>query len=425
VAVKTLGVFVAGGPAAGINGVTKGIAQEAENHGVRVYGYLNGAEGLVHGQRVLLARRLVEDINLLGGTILGTSRYKLGEGEAGIQPVLETLRRGGIEGLISIGGEGTLQLADLLRRHGIRIVHVPKTIDNDIYGIPQTFGFDTAVNEAARLLAAVKLDADSSDLWFVVEIMGRFTGHLAVEAGLAAGATRVLIPEEGPIDVDSLCKLVAARRQIGANWGVILVAESANFGNGYVMKDGRLGGVGELLAARLDEELRERQIPAKVRTGSLGYFLRCAEPTGFDKAYAARLGMAAVDLILDPQTDGHMVSFQDEHLLPIPMQESAGKTKAVDLSGIRYRALKQSESYESGTAGLLARRTQRDIGPLIVEWLRDNAVLDTCPNIAMRLGLPLTEVQETMEELVQRNEVQCHGEGPDALYTHAGSGSPT
>jgi 6-phosphofructokinase len=235
----------------------------------------------------------------------------------------------------------------------------------------------------------------------------------------------VLIPEEGPINLDELCRLVDSRREIGANWGVILVAESANFGDGHVMKDGRLGGVGELLAVRLEKELAARQIPAKVRTSSLGYFLRCAEPTGFDKAYAARLGMAAVDLILDPATDGHMVSFQDERLQPIRMEESAGKYKLVDLSSIRYRALKQSESYESGTAGLLARRTQRDLGPLIIEWLRDNAVLDTCPNIAMRLGLPLNEVQETMEELVQRNEVQSHGEGPDALYSHAGSGSPT
>jgi ATP-dependent phosphofructokinase / diphosphate-dependent phosphofructokinase len=422
---KTLGIFVAGGPAAGINGVTKGIVQEADNHGVRVYGYLNGAEGLVHGRRVLLTRRLVEDIHLLGGTVLGTSRFKLADVENGVEQVVQTLRRGGIEGLISIGGEGTLQLADLLRQHGIRIVHVPKTIDNDIFGIAQTFGFDTAVNEASRLLAAVKLDADSSDLWFVVEIMGRFTGHLALESGLAAGATRVLIPEEGPIDIDELCRLVDSRRQIGANWGVILVAESANFGDGYVMKDGRLGGVGELLAARLEKELTARQIPAKIRTSSLGYFLRCAEPTGFDKAYAARLGMAAVDLILDPATDGHMVSFQDEHLHPIPMQESAGKTKEVDRSGVRYRALKQSESYESGIAGLLARRTQRDLGPLIIEWLRDNAVLDTCPNIAMRLGLPLNEVQEKMEELEQQHEVQRHGEGLDALYSHAGSGSPT
>jgi 6-phosphofructokinase len=421
--VNTLGIFVAGGPAAGINGVTKGIVQEADNHGVRVYGFLNGAEGLMKGQRVLLARELVEDIHLLGGTILGTSRFDPTKAEGGIERILETLRREGVDALISIGGEGTLQLADRLRRDGIRIAHVPKTIDNDIAGIAQTFGFDTAVNEAARLLSAVKLDADSSDLWFVVEIMGRYTGHLALEAGLAAGATRVLIPEEGPIDVGALCELVASRRGIGASWGVIVVAESANFGEGYVTREGRLGGVGEVLAARLEQELAARSIPAKVRTSSLGYFLRCAEPTGFDKAYAAKLGMAAVDMILDPQYDGHMVSIQDDHLQPIPLEEVAGKMKYVDLTGMRYRALKQSESYESGAAGLLARRTRRDLGPLILDWLRENAVLDTCDNIALRLGAPRDEVRDTLEELVRRHELQCHGEGTHALYSHAGAAS--
>jgi 6-phosphofructokinase len=353
---NTLGIFVAGGPAAGINGVTKGIVQEADNHGVCVHGYLNGAEGLIEGQHCLLSRRVVEDIHLLGGTILGTSRLNPLQVERGLERILATLRRDRIEGLISIGGEGTLQLADLLRRSGIRIVHVPKTIDNDIEGIPQTFGFDTAVNEASRLLAAAKLDADSSDLWFVIEIMGRYTGHLALEAGLAAGATRVLIPEEGPINIEELCELVASRRSIGANWGVIVVAESVHFGDGCVTRKGRLGGIGELLAERLEAELAARGIPAKLRTSSMGYFLRCAEPTGFDKSYAAQLGMAAVELILDPTQDGKMVSIVDDHVQPIPIEQVAGKTKFVDLSGMSYRALKESESYESGKPGLLARR---------------------------------------------------------------------
>ncbi len=416
---NTLGIFVAGGPAAGINGVTKGIVQEADNHGIRVLGFLNGAAGLVNGQRVILTRRIVEDIHLLGGTILGTSRYNISQTEGGIERVLDNLKREGVEALISIGGEGTLQLADLLRRHGVPIVHVPKTIDNDIEGIQQTFGFDTAVNEASRLLSAVKLDADSSDLWFVIEIMGRYTGHLALEAGLAAGATRVLIPEDGPIDVGALCELVASRRAIGAFWGIIVVAESANFGDGYVTHEGRLGGVGELLAARLEGELATRNIPAKVRSSSLGYFLRCAEPTGFDKSYAAKLGMAAVDLIMDPRYDGHMVSIQDDHLVPIAMEQVAGKMKKVDLTGMRYRALKQSENYESGMVGLLARRTHRDLAPLVLDWLRENAVLDSCDNIALRLGAPLQEVRDTLEELVQRNELECHGEGPNALYAPA------
>src|SRR5947209_3464408 len=116
---RRLGIFVAGGPAAGINGVTKGIVQEADNHGVRVYGFLNGADGLIHDRRVLLTRSLVEDIHLLGGTILGTSRLNPTKVDRGVERILETLRSEAIEGLIAIGGEGTLQLSDLLRRSGL------------------------------------------------------------------------------------------------------------------------------------------------------------------------------------------------------------------------------------------------------------------------------------------------------------------
>src|SRR5262249_48643875 len=160
----------------------------------------------------------------------------------------------------------------LLRRNSVPIVHVPKTIDNDIQGIQQTFGFDTAVNEASRLLGAIKLDAESANLWFVVEIMGRYTGHPAVESGLAGGVARTLIPEEGPIDVAALCDLVAARREIGAPWGVILVAESAHFGEGHIKRHGRLGGVAALLAERLAAELTARRIPASIRATEMGYF---------------------------------------------------------------------------------------------------------------------------------------------------------
>jgi hypothetical protein len=200
-----------------------------------------------------------------------------------------------------------------------------------------------------------------------------------------------------------------------------VVAESAHFGEGFVTREGRLGGVGDVLVERLEQELERRGIPTKVRAASLGYFLRCAEPTGFDKSYAAKLGMAAVDLILDPARGGHMVAILDDHVTPIPMEQVAGKTKYVELTGMRYRALKQSEHYESGKAGLLARRTGRNLAPLILDLLRENAVLDTCDNIARRLGAPLPEVRDTLEELVRRSELQCDGDGPNALYSHPGT----
>jgi len=354
---KNIAVFAAGGPAPGINGVTKGIVQEAHNHGIQVHGFQDGCHGLIHNRHVLLTREMVEDIHVMGGTILGTSRLHPLKVERGVERILETLQKHAIDGVISIGGEGTLQLAELLRKNNVSIVHVPKTIDNDIQGIRQTFGFDTAVNEAARLLGAIKLDADSSGYWFVVEIMGRYTGHLAVEAGLAAGVSRVLIPEEGPIDLDALCDLVECRRDINAPWGVILVAESAHFGEGYVTRDGRLGGVAEALVARLGEALAKRGVSVSLRCADLGYFLRCAEPTGFDKAYAAQLGMGAVGFLLNDETMGCMVSIEDDRFVPIPLERVAGEIKRVNLNGVRYRALKESERYESGRTSLLLRRT--------------------------------------------------------------------
>jgi hypothetical protein len=141
--VDKLAVFVAGGPAAGINGVIKGVVQEADNLGLRVLGYVDGARGLVEGHCVYLSRQMVEDIHTQGGSVLGTSRYRMDD--AGMDRAVANLRREGVDGLISIGGEGTLKLANALRQRGFPIVHVPKTIDNDIAGVAQSFGFDTAV----------------------------------------------------------------------------------------------------------------------------------------------------------------------------------------------------------------------------------------------------------------------------------------
>jgi ATP-dependent phosphofructokinase / diphosphate-dependent phosphofructokinase len=416
---ENIGVFVAGGPAAGINGVTKGIVQEADNHEIRVHGFLNGCEGLIYDRHVLLTREIVEDIHVMGGTILGTSRLNPLKVENGVERILENLRRHSIDGLVAIGGEGTLQLADLLRQNGIPIVHVPKTIDNDIQGIAQTFGFDTAVNEASLLLGAIKLDAESSNLWFVVEIMGRYTGHLAVESGLAAGVTRTLIPEEGTIDVAGLCDLVAARREIGAPWGVILVAESAHFGQGHIKRKDRLGGVAERLAELLAAELEARQIPASIRAASLGYFLRCADPTGFDKAYAAQLGMGAVGFLLNDETHGCMVSIVEDRLVPVPMEQVAGQTKSVNLAGVQYTALKESERYESGRAGLLMRKRARQLAPTVLDWFRTNHCLDTVTNIARHLGLSREEALDTLEDLVRQRLLLRDGTGPDALYSLA------
>jgi 6-phosphofructokinase 1 len=399
---QKIGVFVAGGPAPGINGVIKGIVQAADIAGLRVFGFLEGARGLVEGRFVRLTRRMVEDIHAQGGSILRTSRHRIDDDGRDIARILENLRHEGIEALISIGGEGTLKLADVLRRAGIRIVHVPKTIDNDIAGVPQTFGFDSAVNEASRMLSAIKLDAEAAGSWFVVEIMGRYTGHLALEAGIAAGCTRVLIPEEGPIQLEELVSLVESRARCGQPWGVILVAESAHFGDGYITRDGRLGGVCETLAERLETGCRARELRTSVRTSNLGYFLRCTEPTGFDRSYAAQLGLGAAQFIQDPALSGRMVTVVDDRLCPVPLEEVAGVAKAVDLQGIRYQALRAISEYESARVELKDQQRALRNAAVHLNWLDRHADPGTIRDLAMRLGVSLPDLLDSLEDLQAR-----------------------
>jgi ATP-dependent phosphofructokinase / diphosphate-dependent phosphofructokinase len=404
VAPRKIGVFVAGGPAAGINGVIKGLVQECANSGITVLGFLDGAYGLVFGRFMHLRREMVENIHLLGGSIIGTSRYRADLDGPDRERILQHLAREGVEGLVSIGGEGTLQLAERLRQMGLRVVHVPKTIDNDIAGVNQTFGFDTAVHEAARMLAAIKLDAQSSGLWFVVEVMGRYTGHLALEAGLASGCSRVLIPEEGPIDVAALANLISTRSRAGAAWGVILAAESANFGDGYLKRHGRLGGVAEELARRLESTCRKRSIRCQIRTSNLGYFLRCAVPTGFDRSYAATLGFGAATFIQDPGYSGQMVTLDDDHLKGVPLETVAGVVKPVDLGGIRYQALQAMAAYESAEADVSGHERVWLSAEQTLGWLDRHTSLDTVSSMAMRLGIPTERLLEVLQEMVPRQE---------------------
>lgn len=412
-----IGVFVAGGPAPGINGVIKGIVQEADNAGLDVLGYLDGARGLVQSQFVHLTRRMVENIHILGGSVIGTSRYKMDKEGRDLDAILTNLRREGIDGLVSIGGEGTLQLADHLRRAGVRVVHVPKTIDNDIAGVDQTFGFDTAVHEASRLLTAVKLDAQSGSSWFVVEIMGRLTGHLALEAGLASGCTRVLIPEDGEANLEELLALMACRAECGQNWGVILVSESVHFGAGLIQREGRLGGVGEELAERLKALVKERGLPCSVRTSNLGYFLRCAEPTGFDRSYAAKLGLGAGKFILDPERSGQMVTIQNDHLVGVPMETVAGKVKYVDCTGIRYNALQATEGYETTRISAAEKQRLLSTSHRAVDWLDAHCDPNTLGKLAMRLGIPIETLLETLDEMIRVETGEALAEGCGALPT--------
>jgi len=383
---ERIGIFVAGGPAAGINSVIKGVVQAADNHGIRVLGYRHGAKGLYEDDFMHLCREQVENIDFLGGSVLGISRYDLREHPGSSAEIARRLRDSGVEGLVSIGGEGTLRLANELRSEGVPIVHVPKTIDNDIRGVPQTFGFDTAVQEATRLLSTLKLDAEAADTWFVVEIMGRSAGHLAMESGIAAGVTNTQIPEDGAIDLDSLIELIRSRKQAKLDWGVILVAEACTFpGENAIRHGGRYGGVGDTLAERIEARCADEGISLRVRTSHLGYFLRCAAPTGFDREYAARLGLCAVAGLLDSAKHGTMVCVHDDVERFIPIAKTAGEPRRVDTDGARYRAMCLLNRYAAAEQDLRERKTLRGSYPEALAWLGDNLTPETLDLLAARI----------------------------------------
>jgi len=397
--IKKIGVFVAGGPAAGINSVIKGVVQAADHHGIRVMGYLDGARGLYENEFVHLTREKVENIDFLGGSILGLSRFDLRGRPSAPARIRGNLAACGVGGLVSIGGDGTLRLARDLQSQGIRIVHVPKTIDNDIAGVPRTFGFDTAVQEATRLLSTLKLDAEASDTWFVVEIMGRAAGFLAMEAGIASGASQTLIGEAGPIDVDAVARVIHSRRAAGLDWGVILVAEAAHFGRGPIRRRGRLGGVGESLGRRLEQKLNASKVTVRLRNMRIGYFLRCALPTGFDREYAARLGLAAAPLLLDGAAAGSMVFIEEDDLRRLPIADCAGEPRVVDTASARFQALQLLNEYAAAEQDVRERRALRQAMPQAIDWLRGNLSNATLNTLAQRLGLPIEALLEVIHDM--------------------------
>jgi hypothetical protein len=173
---------------------------------------------------------------------------------------------------------------------------------------------------------------------------------------------------------------------------VILVAESANFGEGYITRYDRLGGVADELACRLESACVNASLPARLRTSNLGYFLRCAEPTAFDRSYGMKLGLGSARFILDPAHAGQMVTIKEDHLLGVPMESVAGQVKHVDRTGVRYSALHALQRYESARLSLEGRRHVLEGAPQTLEWLDCHASMETVEQLAMRLGLPASTV---------------------------------
>ncbi|AYC36102.1 6-phosphofructokinase [Streptomyces griseorubiginosus] len=329
-----IAVLTGGGDCPGLNAVIRSVVRKGtQDYGFTFVGLRDGWLGALHNKVLPLGIAEVRGILPRGGTILGSSRTNPLKHDDGVRRIRETLDTHQVDALIVIGGEDTLGAATELSRQGIRLVGVPKTIDNDVAGTDYTFGFDTAVGIATEAIDRLHTTAESHMRTLVVEVMGRHSGWIALHAGVAGGANVILVPER-PFDIDQVCAWVKSRFEI--NYAPIVVAAE-----GAVPKEGqmilkdrsvdeyghvRLSGIGEWLAQEI-----ERRTGTEARTTVLGHVQRGGTPSAFDRWLATRYGLHAVDAVKGGDF-GTMVALRGTDIVRIPLDETRGRTKVVDPS---------------------------------------------------------------------------------------------
>ena len=326
-------ILTGGGDCPGLNAVIRAVVRKGERHyGDDLLGSLDGYRGLIDGETVSLDVESMRGTLPRGGTVLGTSRVQPYGVAGGVEAVRRTVDTLGIDAIIAVGGEGTLSCANELVNVGFPIVGVPKTIDNDIGGTELTFGFDTAVQIAVEAIDRLHTTAESHDRVIVVEVMGRHVGHIATWAGLAAGATMTLIPEE-PFDIVAVCRSLVRRHERGRYASILVVAEGAVPAPGTLdipekVYDQyghiRLGGIGAIIANEI-----EVRTGYETRVTTLGHVQRGGTPTAFDRVLSTRFGLAAIDAVHD-QAWGQMVSLRAGSMIRVPLSEAIANLKVVD-----------------------------------------------------------------------------------------------
>ena len=333
----TIGILTGGGDCPGLNAVIRAVVRRAEMLGYQVLGIKNGWQGLVKGIVEPLSLMSVSGILPRGGTILGTSRTNPLKKEEDKKSVLDNLKKLKIDYLIAVGGEDTLGVARYLSNDGVKIVGVPKTIDNDVSGTDQTFGFDTAVSIVTEAIDRLHTTAESHQRVMVVEVMGRHSGWIATVAGLAGGADCILIPER-PMAIEEIADILNKRHSRGRTFSIVVVAEGFKLaGTTEVVKDQKLdsfghvhlGGIGEVVASEI-----EKRTGFETRVTVLGHVQRGGSPTAFDRVLGTRYGVTAVDLI-DQSKFGMMVSLEGNKIGQIPLGKAMRELKVVDPELIR------------------------------------------------------------------------------------------
>lgn len=339
---KRIGLLTSGGDCQALNatmrGVVKGLAANLDE--LEVYGFMNGYKGLIYGDYRMLTSKDFSGILTRGGTILGTSRqpFKLmrmpdEKGLDKVEAMKQNYYKLRLDCLVILGGNGTQKTANLLREEGLNIIHLPKTIDNDIYGTDMTFGFYSAVNIATEAIDRIHTTASSHSRVFIVEVMGHKVGWLTLYAGIASGADVILIPEI-PYDLDKVVEAIEMRKKRGSGFTILAVAEGA-----ISKKDAKLGKK-ELkkkqeedakkypsVSYKIAKELEERT-GMEVRVTVPGHAQRGGDPCPYDRVLSTRLGSAAAKMIMDEEY-GYMVAMINGKTKKVPLGDVAGKLKVV------------------------------------------------------------------------------------------------
>ena len=329
-----VGVLSGGGDAPGINAVIRAVVRKGIlSYGDEMIGIQDGWRGLVENKLIPLNLKTISGLLPRGGSILGTSRTNPFKREGGPQKVLEVTKLNGIEAVVVIGGDDTLGVANKMTDLGLNCVGVPKTIDNDLGLTDYTFGFQTAVHIACEAIDRLHTTAEAHHRVMILEVMGRYTGWIALEAGIAGGADVVLIPEK-PFELKEVCQFIDQRVKRGKMFSLVVVAEGAKpkgsekivYGTGSdEFGHPRLGGVGYYIGKEI-----EKCTGIETRVVVLGHLQRGGSPIAFDRVLATRYGIAAIDLVHKCQY-GKMVALKGNKIVSVLLKDVIGKRKTVDL----------------------------------------------------------------------------------------------
>ena len=341
---KRIGILTSGGDCPGLNAVIRGVVKSSWQLGYECLGFLKGYEGLYDPvQYITLTPKNTKGILNQGGTILGSTNKGRFAATVGVQDRVEidpellsgvasTVEQLGIEGLVCIGGDGSLAVAQQFYEQGIPVVGVPKTIDNDLSATAYTFGFDSAVDCATDALDRLHTTAASHERVMVLEVMGRHAGWIALHAGIAGGGDVILLPEI-PWSFDNVCHKILDREARGKRFTLIVAAEGAALPTGEMVGERRvgsqmkLGGIGPIIAREIESRLHR-----ETRTVVLGHLQRGGAPTTFDRVLATQYGAHAVRLVVEGRF-GEMICYHPPDMSSVPIMEAVNHIRTVDPQG--------------------------------------------------------------------------------------------